>query len=477
MNALDALDAAMMTAELVSNPMHVGAVLILAPSADAGPGYVDELYSAALAGSESIDPRLRRYPHCGVDTGGVWVWRDMNTVDLSQHCQRRTLASGGDGFWRLISELDAARLDRSRPMWMSYLIDGLKGGRLAFYIKVHHTVIDGVAGLGMITDALSTDPRERSMPPFYADRRAESTIPAPSTGLVPRLVAPLRSVVGTAASSVGFVGRVITGELSTVIDSLVGHTTVLPFGAPYTRLNGRLGPERAVCAASWAKSRFKAVQQRAGVTANDVETAIVAGVVRQWLRDRGELPKRSLVAICPITVRIRERDPSNDQHGNMFGLWLCPLGTDLDDPVARLNLIHRSMSEGKHWVAKRGSAASLLTVAGSIAATAISPMLPFTQRTRTGYNLPISHVPGPRTEMYWNGLHVEEIYPVSTVYDGQALNVTTCSYADRVGFGYVAGADAVPDAHTLIPLTEACLTELESAVGVPAARKSFKCPL
>ena len=150
----------------------------------------------------------------------------------------------------------------------------------------------------------------------------------------------------------------------------------------------------------------------------------------------------------------------------MFGLWLCPLGTNVDDPVARLKLIHRSMSEGKHWVAKRGSAASLLTSAGSIAATVIFPLLPFTQTIRTGYNLPISHVPGPQAEMYWNGAHIEEIYPVSAVYDGQALNVTTCSYADRIGFGYAAGRDVIRDMDTLIPLTEVCLAELESALAV-----------
>src|SRR5271166_1956205 len=465
MKPLDPLEAAMMTAELVSNPMHVGAVLILSPPPDAGPDYVGELYGETLARNHQIDPRLRRHPHRGVGTGGIWVWRDMDTVDISQHCQRRTAPPGGNGFWRLIGELDAMRLDRSRPMWMSYLIDGLEDGRFAFYIKVHHTVIDGVAGFQLIADALSADSQQRSMPPFYADRRDESTAKAPSSGLVSRLVAPIRSLVGTAVSGVGLIERVVTGELSTVIDSLVGPATVLPFGAPYTRFNGRLGPERAVCAGSWAKDRIHAVQRAAGVTANDVITAIVAGVAREWLRDRGELPKQSLVATCPITVRSHEGDPSRDQHGNMFGLWLCPLGTDLNDPVARLDLIHRSMSEGKRWVAKRGSAASLLTNAGSIAATVISPLLPFTQKIRTGYNLPISHVPGPRTEMYWNGAHVEEIYPVSTVYEGQALNVTTCSYADRVGFGYVAGAEVVPDIHTLIPLTEACLAELESAVG------------
>ena len=465
MNPLDPLDAAMMTAELLSNPMHAGAVLILSPPQDAGPEYVDELYREALAGNDPIDPALRRYPHRGAGTGGMWVWRDMDTVDLSQHCQRRTMPPGGEGFWRLIGELDAERLDRSRPMWMSYLIDGLDGGRFAFYVKVHHTVVDGVAGFRMIADALSADPERRSMPPFYANRRHQPAPPPTSTGLVSRLVAPLQALVGMAASSVGLIGRVVTGEASTVVDSLVGRTTVLPFGAPYTRFNGRLGSERTVAAGSWAKDRIGAVQEAAGVTANDVVTAVVAGVVRRWLLDRGELPRQSLVAICPITVRDREHDAANDRHGNMFGLWLCPLGTNIDDPVARLALIHRSMSQGKHWVAKRGSAASLLTVAGSIAATTIAPLLPFTPKIRTGYNLPVSHVPGPRAELYWNGAHIEELYPVSTVYDGQALNVTTCSYADRVGFGYVAGAEVVPDIDTLIPLTEQCLTELESALG------------
>jgi WS/DGAT/MGAT family acyltransferase len=465
MTPLDPLDVAMMTAELVSSPMHVGAVLILSPPPEAGPDYVDELYREALAGNDLVDPTLRRYPHRGVETGGIWVWRDMDIVDLSQHCQRRTVSGGRDGFWRLIGELDAERLDRFRPMWMSYLIDGLDDGRFAFYIKVHHTVIDGVAGFRMITDALSTDPKRRSMPPFYADCRHESAPPPTPTGLLRSLIAPLRSLVGTAASSVGLIERVVTGEVSTVVDSLVGHTTVLPFEAPYTRFNGRLGPERAVCAGSWAKDRVRAVQRAAGATGNDVVNAVVGAVLRRWLRDCGELPKRSLVAICPITVRDREHTEVNDQHGNMFGLWLCPLGTNLDDPLARLALIHQSMSEGKRWVAKRGSAASLLTVAGSIAATVIFPMLPFTQKVCTGYNLPISHVPGPRNEMYWNGAHIEEMYPVSAVYDGQTLNVTTCSYADRVGFGYAAGADVVPDIGTLIPLTEECLVELESAVG------------
>jgi WS/DGAT/MGAT family acyltransferase len=464
MDLLSPLDAAMITGELLSSPMHVGAVLILSPPPDAGPDYVDDLHAAALAGAEPIDRRLRRYPHRGVETGGIWVWREVDTLDLSRHCRRRTVSSGE--FWQLIGELDTERLDRSRPMWMSYLIDGLQGGRFAFYVKVHHTVVDGVAGLRMITDALSPDKAERAMSPFYAQHRAGSRRPDAPSGPMSRLIAALRWATGSIRSSVELGEHVVAGELSTVIDSLAGHVTALPFGAPYTRFNGRLGFQRAVAAGSWPRSRIEAIQRAAGVSANDVITAMLAGAVRQWLCEHGELPDRSLVAVCPITVRSRDGRASKNASGNQFGLWLCPLGTDVEDPAARLELIHRSMAAGKRWVAARGSAASLLTNAGSVAATVIPPLLPVPRPTRTGYNVPISHVPGPRAEMYFNGAHVDEIYPVSTVYDGQAVNVTTCSYADRVGFGFVAGADVVPDIETFVSLTEVCLEELEAAVGV-----------
>lgn len=468
MHWLDPLDAAMMTAEVLSNPLNVGAVLILSPPPEAGPGYVDELYREALAGRDPLDPRLRRYPYRGAQTVGNWAWREVDTVDLSQHCQRISLARGEsrNELWRVISALHAKPLDRSRPMWMSYLIDGLGDGRFAIYVKVHHTVMDGVVGMQTIADSLSPDPKRRSMPHFYAAQHRAQDARAKGDGLrLPNPFAVLRSLAGTAASGVALAEQVVTGEVSDMVAALTGDTTLPPLAAPLTRFNGRLGHQRSVSAGTWPKARIQALQHKAGVTGNDAVTAVVAGVLRHWLLDREELPERSLVAICPITVRSRE-DTWNDPHNNLFGAWLCPLGTHLPDPLERLNLIHRSMSEGKRRVASRGSGASMLLLAGAIGSTVLLPMLPFAPKLRTGYNLPISHVPGPCAEMYWNGSHVEEIYPVSAIYDGQALNITTCSYADRIGFGYVAGRDVVPDIDTLIPLTEQSLTELESAMGL-----------
>lgn len=469
MDPMEPLGAAMMTAELLSDPLHTAALLILSPPADAGSGYVDELYREALTDTAELDPRFRRHPHVGIDTAGLWLWRADDTIEMREHMQRRTLPAGADRevLWDLISELHSEPLERSRPMWMAYVIDGLPGGRFAFYLKVHHTVVDGVAGMNLITDALTTDPESRSMRPIYAAApKQPAEYGATSRGLIPNPLRLGRVALNGIASGLGLARQVVLGEISTVVASLGAGTAVLPVGAPYTRFNGRLGRERTFAGASWSKSRIRAVQQAAGVTGNDVLTTVVAGVLREWLTTHGELPDKSLVAICPVTVRGREHATAEDSHGNLFGLELIPLGTQIADHAERLAHIHRAMSRAKHQVASRGLNATMLLVAPSIASTVLPPIVPFGPRFRRGYNVSISNVPGPQVEMYWNGAHLEEIYPVSTAIDGQALNVTMCSYADRVTFGYVSGRSVIPDIGSLVALTERVLGDLETAVGV-----------
>jgi diacylglycerol O-acyltransferase len=461
------LEAAMMTAEVLSNPMHAGALLILSPPDDADSNYVADLYNQGLADDVEIDPRLRRCAHRGVDTLGMWAWRYADNIDLNDHFQRRTLpAAGGErALWDLVAALHGERLDRQRPLWMAYLIDGLPDGRFAFYVKVHHTVVDGVAGLQMINRALTTDPTRRFMKPFYAaaphepvDRITHTRTPF----LDP--ASALSSAANAATSAIGFTRKVVTGEASYLFASLAERKTVLPFSAPFTRFNRRLGRERAVAGATLSKERIQAVQDAAGASRNDVLMAVVSGVLRSWLDAHHELPMRSLVAFCPITVRASGSSQAED--GNLFGLELCPLGTDSTDPAKRLTTIHRSMEWAKQQVARRGSDATTLLAAPSIAPTVLGSLIPFGPRWRTGYNVPISNVRGPDTEMYFNGAHLEFLYPVSTVYDGQALNVTMCPYADRIGVGYVAGRDVVPDIESFVALTEDSMAELETAHGL-----------
>ncbi len=477
MDLLDPLDSLMLTAELVSSPMHVAALMVLSPpegvDAETAGHYVKRIYEETLTAAVDVDPPLRRVPHSGLDTGFLWVWRDIaesgGELDIRHHVQRRTLPPGSDmsDLWAMVSDLHALRLDRSAPLWMAYLIDGLPEGRFAFYVKVHHIVVDGVAGLQMITRSLSTDPAERGMPPFYA---TTSPVTAPhhrrGASRQAGLTAAVRGVAGAAAAGAGLTGRVLRTQAASLLGSLLTPSIVTPFSAPKTRFNAKLGPFRAVAGTSLERARIRAVQEVAGVTANDVVMSVIAAALRRWLDDRDELPGRSLVAICPVTVRKRGAVPGAD-HGNQFGMALCPLGTDIGDHAERLALVHNAMINVKKQVAEQGPGAMLVAMGPAIGPTILLPLLPFDTKVPPSFNIPISNVPGPQTRMYFNGASVDELYPVSTIWDGIGLNVTVCSYADQVSVGYVADRDLMPDVESLIPLTDQALTDLETAVSTP----------
>jgi WS/DGAT/MGAT family acyltransferase len=473
---LDPLESLMLTAELVSSPMHVAALLILRPPPGEEPrAYVKQIFEDTLTAAVDIDidRRLRRVPHSGLDTGFLWTWRDLGDtgaeLDIRHHFQRRTLPNnaGPGGLWEMVSDLHALRLDRSEPLWMAYLIDGLPDGRFALYIKVHHTVVDGVAGLQMITESLSADPDDRGMPPFFAAKAPTPRPEVPGAGARPGLLSALRGIADAASAGVELTGKVVRTHLASVLGSLVTDSIVAPFSAPQTRFNSKLGPFRAVSGTSMDRGRIRAVEEAGGVTGNDVIMAVISASLRNWLAERGELPGRSLVAICPVTVR-KPGTAAAEGHGNQFGMGLCPLGTDVADDAHRLELVHTAMAHVKKQVAEQGSGAMLVAMGPAIGPTILLPMLPFDTGVPPSFNLPISNVPGPPQQMYLNGARVEEIYPVSSIWDGMALNVTVCSYADRISIGYVADRDVMPDIATLIPLTDRALTDLERALGLAA---------
>ena len=470
---LETMDSLMLAGEKFGSAMHVGIVMILTPPPDIDPaGYIDQLYHDGLLTDRDVDPRLRRRPHRGADTGGVWVWRDVEKIDIHQHVHRVTLTpgSGPADLWELVSELHGGRLDLSLPLWTSYLIDGLPDGRFALYIKIHHTVIDGVGGLAMIKNSLTRDADLRNMPPFYSDKtlgRRPPTKPGKSPDAkrsrIPSPFGAMRAVADAAAAGLDLTKRVATAEIANLIGAMVSDAVVPPFDAPQTRFNAKLGKRRAAAGISLDRERIRAVQDAADVTGNDVVTALIAGALRSWLHERGQLPDRTMVAMCPVSVRDRE---DNGGTGNKFGLGLCPLGTDIADPADRLSFIHLAMKNIKKQVTLNGSDAMLAVMGPAIGSTVVLPLLPFSTLLPPSCNMAISNVPGPRDEMYYNGAHLDEMYPVSSVYDGMGLNVTVCSYAGKIGFGYVTDADVMPRIAELLPLTEQALAELETAFSV-----------
>ena len=474
MDALEAMDSLMLAGEKLGSAMHVGVVLILSPPTDVSDAdrkdYVDKLYEENLLTDHKVDARLRRHPHRGVDTGGLWVWREVPEIDLRAHVHRVTLTpgSGPGDLWELVSELHGGRLDTSVPMWTSYLIDGLPEGRFALYIKIHHTIIDGVAGLRMISDSLSSDPNRHWMPPFYAEKKnSEKQADRPSRRpSLPNPFQAVRAVADAAAAGLDLTRRVASAELANIIGSMVTDAVVPPFDAPQTRFNAKLGERRAAAGTSLDRERIQAIEDVTGATGNDVITTLISGALRAWLLERDQLPERTLVAMCPVTLR--DRDGSPGDSGNKFGLGLCPLGTDIADPAQRLQFVRLAMTNIKKQVNTKGSDATLAMMGPAIGSTVVIPLLPFGTLLPPSCNLAISNVPGPREEMYYNGAHLEEIYPVSSVFDGMGLNVTVCGYAGRVAVGYVTDADVMPRVAELIPLTKQALADLEAAVGLTA---------
>jgi len=468
---LETMDSLMLAGEKLGSAMHVGIVLILSPPPDVDPAvFVDRLYQDSLITDGDVDPRLRRHPHRGADTGGVWVWREDEQIDLREHVHRVTLTrgSGPADLWELVSDLHGGRLDMSVPLWTSYLIDGLPDGRFALYIKIHHTIIDGVGGLQMIRDSLTRDPDLRYMPPFYADKKPgrKPSKDAPQSDAkrsrIPSPFGAVRAVADAAAAGLDLTRRVATAELANIIGAMVTGSVVPPFDAPQTRFNAKLGKRRAAAGMSLDRDRIRAVQEAAEVTGNDVITALIAGALRSWLLERDQLPERTMVAMCPVSVRDHDCDDEGGS-GNKFGLGLCPLGTDISDPAERLRFIHLAMTNIKKQVALNGSDAMLAVMGPAIGSTVVLPLLPFNSLLPPSCNMAISNVPGPREEMYYNGAHLDEIYPVSSVYDGMGLNVTVCTYAGKLGVGYVTDADVMPRVAELLPLTETALAELEAA--------------
>lgn len=489
MHALETMDSLMLASERVGSAMHVGIVMLFTPPLGVDPGkFVDSLYEESLIGAHEVDPRLRRHPYRGPDTRNVWVWRELPEIDLRKHVLRETLPAGSDlhALWRFVSELHGERLDMGAPLWTSHLIDGLADGRFALYIKVHHTVIDGVGGLQMIGHSLSPDLEKRSMPPFYADHGYPGRSAHEGVGHDPRSAAhtgarkpwlarpfgAVRAIADAAASGLDLTRRVATAELANILGSLVTDAVVPPFAAPHTRFNSKLGQRRTAIGTTLDRNRIRAIQEVAGVTGNDVIIALVAGVMRTWLLERDELPQQSLVAMCPVSVRDKaEADhtseaPDHSHSGNQFGLGLCPLGTDMPDPAERLALIHGAMNNIKRQVAENGPNAMLAVMGPAIGSTVVFPLLPFGALLPPSCNMAISSVPGPHEEMYFNGAHLDEIYPVSSIYDGMGFNVTVCNYVDRVGVGYVTEAILMRDIAELVALTEQAFTELEVALGL-----------
>ncbi len=452
--------------EARERPMHVGGLQLFTSPPDADRDYLRGIYEAAIASEDELHPLLARRPG-RTPLIGRYQWEVDRNIDLSYHVRHTGLPRPGRirELLEVVGRLHGTLLDRNRPLWEAHLIEGLDDGRFALYTKVHHALLDGVSAMRLLSDALSTDPDERDMPPPWAARtrvreaRGETDVTGSAPpGLEDLVAGAISGAAGLARF--GFDALAVTGRLAESIrDGLAEDAAVLPYQAPATMLNVPITGARRFAAESWSLERVKAAGKRLGGTLNDAVLAMCGGALRRYLADLNALPDTPLIAMVPVSLR-GEGDPAG---GNSVGVILANLATHTDSGAERFGLVKASMDAGKARFEGLSPVQVMALSSPAFLPMATGPLFRFDGFRRPPYNVTVSNVPGPRETRYWNGARMDGSYPVSIPMDGQALNITLSSYDGSLDFGLIGDRNAVPHLQRLLDHLEDSLVELEAA--------------
>ncbi len=447
-------DSVFLLAESREHPMHVGGLSLFEPPEGAGPGFVREFTDAMVANRE-FQPTFRKHP--GTIMGGIapmaWGCDDNDDIDVDYHIRRSALASPGRvrELLELASRLHTSLLDRHRPLWELYVVEGLNDGRFAIYSKMHHALIDGVSAMKLMQRTLSVDPRDEEVRAMWSLPRRPRPKSAGSSPLG-SLINGAKSVAGLAPSTVKLARA-----------ALFEQQLTLPMAAPHTMFNVKIGGARRCAAQSWSADRVLRVKKAAGVSFNDAVLAMCSGALRYYLIEQNALPDAPLIAMVPVSLRSKEEA---DAGGNMVGSILCSLATDLEDPAERIQAISASMRSNKKVVAELPRLEVLALSALYMAPLTLGLVPGFISSTPPPFNLVISNVPGISESMYYGGARLDGSYPLSALPEGQALNITLVNNAGNLDFGLVGCRRSVPHLQRLLAHLESSLKDLEVAVGV-----------
>jgi WS/DGAT/MGAT family acyltransferase len=271
------------------------------------------------------------------------------------------------------------------------------------------------------------------------------------------------SPLGTLAKMAGSVVGLGPSTIRLARGALFEQQLGLPFAAPHTMFNVKIGGARRCAAQSWSTDRVKAVKQAAGVTMNDAVLAMCAGALRYYLIEQNALPDTPLIAMVPVSLRSEEEA---DAGGNKVGSILCNLATDVEDPAQRIQVISASMRGNKKVLADLPRMQVLALSALNMAPLLLAGLPGFLSTVPPPFNIVISNVPGPTQPLYYGGARLDGSYPLSNIPDGQALNITLVNNAGNLDFGLVGCRRSVPHLQRLLAHLESSLKDLEQAVGV-----------
>jgi diacylglycerol O-acyltransferase / wax synthase len=462
---LSGTDTGFLYGETPSWHMHVSAVLVIDPTSTPEPFTFDRLRKHIAERVHDVPQfrwKLRQVPF-GLDRP-VMV-EDLD-FDVDYHLRHVAVPppGGPEQLGNLIGEIVSWKLDRNRPLWEMWLIDGLEHGYKALLAKIHHSIIDGVSGSELATVLLDLDPNppEREAP---VDERSHEGVP----GDVELFVRGLGQWFLTPWRLARF-GRQSVRQLRRVLPLQRRESAPpIPFQSPRTRFNAQLTPHRRFAYTTISLADAKQVKDAFDVKLNDVVLALCAGALRRYLEAYDELPPEPLIAQCPVSTR-----PEEDKRevGTQVAAMFASLATDIDDPGARLMAINES-TQGAKQMQSAMSAEKIMGISEAAGPALIElaarmyTAAGLDTRTRPVMNLIISNVPGPPFPLYTAGATVKAMYPMGPLLFGTGINITVFSYVDRIDFGFMVCREVVPDPWAIadgIPIALAELTKAAEAL-------------
>ncbi len=390
-------------------------------------------------------------------------WIDDPTLNLDYHVRHTSLPAPGseEQLRTLAARFFSQQLDRSKPLWELWLIEGLKGNRFAIVGKTHHCLVDGVSGVDITTVLfdLEEDPGQPVEPGEKWVPRPEPS-PAQLLGeaLVERAITPAEALRGAR--------RVLRGPrraMRKLQESALaaGAFAWAGIAAPDTPFNVEIGPHRRFAWVRASLADLKKVKNELGGTVNDVVLAAVAGALGRYLRSHGHQTNNlEIRAMVPVSVR------TEDQHGdlgNKISAMMAPLPVWCEDPERRLKVVSETMGDLKK--SKQAVGATLLTELADFAPPTLTGQAARLQSRQRFFNLVVTNVPGPQFPLYLMGRRMERVFPMVPLAKRQALCVGIMSYDGQVNFGLIGDYDAMADLDRLAEDLEASLAELVEAAG------------
>ncbi|CAN5636769.1 wax ester/triacylglycerol synthase family O-acyltransferase [soil metagenome] len=465
MERLSGLDATFLYVETPSHHMHVAMTMILDPST-MPQGYsfesIKEFIGARLHLVPPFHRRLLQVPFRLHHP----IWVDDPDFDIDYHVRRIAAPSPGGPreLAELAGQIASHQLDRSKPLWELWVIEGLEHGHVGVVTKVHHCAIDGTSGAELMVHLFDLEP-------VVADLDAAPERPAERIPTDLELVG--HAAVSRARRSLNLlpqIGRTVRAVANVVQNrrSPEGLVGAVPLTAPRTPWNASITPHRRTGFARVSLDEVKAVKNALDATVNDVVLAICAGTLRRYLEAHDALPSEPLLAVCPISV---SADGEGGSNGNKVSAMFTSLATDVDDPVERLRAIQRVTRGAKEEHNALGATmlvnwAEWAAPTTFVLASRLYSSLGLASSHRPIHNVIISNVPGPQFPLYYAGAQLVAAYPMGPVMEGAGLNITVMSYRNSVDFGFMVCRELIPDVWDMAAQVEPSFAELKKAADI-----------